>query len=449
MLPSDLNYKFHQTALKLNNQKITIIGGGYVGLSTAAYFLSKDYVNQVEIIELDFQKRQKILKGQLPIYEPGLEEYFQDYKKKLILKESVFQIDTTTDFVFICVGTPDLKDGSCDLSYLENAFKELSELKININVVIKSTVPPLTADYFKSLYPHLTIFSNPEFLREGCAVNDIENMKRIVIGGPSYESLESIVALYLKNHTLDELHITNNRNAELMKLASNYMLASRINSINTIASISDVIKGNIKEIENFLKTDPRLGSQYMSASIGFGGSCFPKDIKNLSTFVRQFDHKHYKAISDQIRDQFRLNWLQIKLLEPFPDASKHKVGFLGTAFKEDTDDIREAASLRVAANLLALGHIISHYDPHSSNNFESHFSNFVKNGQIIKFNTPEELFINIDTLYIFNKNNECIKALSKIPEHIKTIYDCINLFPVPPKNKDYYSVGFYDTFTEE
>jgi len=449
MLPPEYNYQCYQNALKINNQKITIIGGGYVGLSTAAYFLSKPYVDQVEIIELDSIKRSKILSAELPIYEPGLDEYFKKYKSKLKVKESVYLMDKSTDFVFICVGTPDNKDGTCDLLFISEAFNELSKLKIPLNVVIKSTVPPKTADNFQFQYPEFTILSNPEFLREGCAVQDIENMKRIVIGGPSYEKMVPFVSLYLRNHTLDELHITNNRTAELMKLASNYMLATRINAINTIASISDLIKGNIKEIENFLKTDPRLGNQYMSASIGFGGSCFPKDIKNLSTYIRNVKEKHYPQISDQIRDQFRLNWLQTKLLEPFPATENSKVGFLGTAFKEDTDDVREAASLRVANVLLGMGHKIHHYDPHSSHNFENQFKGFLMEGALIKHANSNTLFNNIDTLYIFNKNKECIEAIKNIPSNIKTIYDCVNLFEKPPKNVNYHSVGFYETFAEE
>lgn len=429
---------------------IVIIGGGYVGLSTAAYFLPKEHIQSVTIIESNKERREKLIKHEMPIYEPGLDRYFIDYKEKFSIKASVNEIEPSVDFIFLCVGTPYKENGSCDLNNIESSVSSLNDLAIPLTVVIKSTVPPMTADILQAQFTNLTFLNNPEFLREGCAVQDIETMNRIVLGGPSKAKLAPLVDLYLKSHPPEHLHITNNRTAELMKLASNYMLATRINAINAVAVVSNFIKGNIKEVEAFLKTDPRLGDQYMSASIGFGGSCFPKDVLNLASFISIANFKNYQSVSRQIRSQYNVNLDQLKLLEPYPDPANHTVGLLGTAFKEDTDDIREAPSVRLGISLLQAGHDVNHYDPHSSNNYQKEFvEHLTMKNSLVRHDSVESLLQAVNVLYIMNKNKECIAAIKNLPQNITKIYDCVNLFEVPPKGIEYHSVGFYGTFPEE
>ena len=353
--------------------KITVAGTGYVGLVTGVCLASVGHT--VTCVDINSRKIDLLNSGKSPIYEAGLEELLQQYRHNLHFTTDPYVAYTDADILMIGVGTPERPDGSCDLSFVYAVADDIIEFSQSSPVVvIKSTVPIGTCDkvlrYINSRIGadrQVRIASNPEFLSQGTAVRDTLHASRIVIGASDEETLSVLRAVYAPfNLPLVE---TDLRSAEMIKYASNNFLALKISYINEIANLCEHIGADITDVAKGMGFDKRIGSMFLRAGIGYGGSCFPKDTKALYWLSESHGHslKTVRAAIDVNESQ--------KLL-PLKKAHKYykslhgkNVAVLGLAFKPGTDDIREAPSLKIIPALLEEGASVHAWDPVAEKNF--------------------------------------------------------------------------------
>jgi UDPglucose 6-dehydrogenase len=349
--------------------KIAVIGAGYVGLTTAACLA--DLGNEIVVVDVDAQKVRDLTAGRVPIYEPGINELIERNTAagRLRFTTSYREGVPGAEFAIIAVSTPEGEGGEADLSYVEAAARSIAEAMDGPLVVVnKSTVPPLTGDKVSEvLKRHNTrhpaaVVSNPEFLREGSAIQDFMHPDRVVVGSNDRGAAERVADLYAP---LDApvLVTPNIYTAEMVKYASNAFLAARISFINEIARISERVSADAKLVAEGMGLDKRIGSAYLDAGIGYGGSCFPKDVAALAALAERFDYHPglLHAVMDINRDQ---RMLVIDLLRGVLEELPGRViGLLGLAFKPNTDDMREAPSVDIARVLLAAGAEVRAYDP--------------------------------------------------------------------------------------
>lgn len=348
---------------------ICIIGSGHVGLVSGACFA--DLGNRVICVDNDEAKINGLKRGIMPIYEPGLEELVKRNKKEGRLHFSSTLKDGVrkSDIVFIAVGTPSRDNGEADLSYVEHVAKEIALSMPSYRLIVeKSTVPVNTGEWvehtikvFNSRDIKFDVASNPEFLREGSAIEDFMRPDRIVIGVKSKKARDLLVELYKPLKA--PIVVTDIKSAELIKHASNSFLAAKISFINAVANICDLVGADIVEVSKGMGLDKRIGKEFLNAGIGFGGSCFPKD---LSAFVRIAERCGYDF--GMLKEVERVNDGQKKMLIKKIEGllwnlSKKTIGILGVAFKPDTDDIRSAPSLQIISILKKEGARIRVYDP--------------------------------------------------------------------------------------
>jgi UDPglucose 6-dehydrogenase len=349
--------------------KVAVIGGGYVGLTTAACLA--DLGNDVMVVDVNREKIAQLLKNHVPFYEPGLSELVERNAKAGRLNFTTSYNDAVpgAEYAIIAVSTPEGEGGEADLSFVEAAAKSIANSMDGPLVVVnKSTVPPLTGDMVsKVLAQHNTkhradVVSNPEFLREGSAIQDFMHPDRVVIGGHDRSAAEKVARLY---EPLDApiLITPNIYTAEMVKYASNAFLAARISFINEIARICERVDADAKLVAEGMGLDKRIGPSYLDVGIGYGGSCFPKDVKALAALAERFDYhpELLHAVMDINRDQRML--VIDKLRDCLEELTDRVVGLLGLAFKPNTDDLREAPSLDIAKVLLAAGAHVRAYDP--------------------------------------------------------------------------------------
>lgn len=359
--------------------KIGVIGTGYVGLVTAVGLaeLGQDVIGADKITE----KIERISSGIVPIYEPGLEESLKANLKKgnLSFSTDLNKTIQSCDVIFVCVGTPQREDGSADMSQIEEVSRMIAE---NLNsyklVVEKSTVPVKTSMWIKrtiSLYKKneitFDVASNPEFLREGSAVSDFLSPDRIIIGVETDKARDIMVEIYQKFK--DRLIITNIDTAELIKHASNSFLALKISFINLISELCDKTDADVEQVAEGMGLDPRIGSLFLRAGIGYGGSCFPKDIRALTKIGEDLG-----VNVNLLKEADRIN---IDRIEVFVEKIKKalwilkdkKFAILGLAFKPETDDIREAPGIKVIRRLLEEGALLRLYDPKAMDNMKEIF----------------------------------------------------------------------------
>ena len=349
--------------------KITITGTGYVGLVTGVCLA--DVGHQITCFDIDQGKISLLDNGQSPIYEPGLEELIQrnSSEGRLSFTSSVEAAYSDADCIFIAVGTPSSEDGSANLTFIEQAAIQIAEqIKKNSVIVIKSTVPVGTNERIGRLIqervsPHITIkvVSNPEFLREGSAIHDTFYGDRIVIGSDDQQAGELVERIYEPLH-IPVVH-TDLRSAEMIKYASNSFLALKISFINEIANLCEKVGGNIEQVSAGVGLDKRIGNKFLQAGIGFGGSCFPKDINALNHLANEYDYdfKILKSVIDV--NHLQKERLFYKAKEQLGSLAGKKVTILGLTFKPNTDDIRDAASLKLIQDLLMEEAIVTVYDP--------------------------------------------------------------------------------------
>jgi UDPglucose 6-dehydrogenase len=352
-------------------KNISVIGAGYVGLVTAACFA--ELGNNVSLIEIDPKRVAALERGQIPIYEPGLPEMWQrnQAEGRICVTGNYIKGLLGADFAFIAVGTPSARSGKPDLKYLRSAAKSIAETASGpLTVVIKSTVPVGTADLVAEILTNhgrnghsFSVVSNPEFLREGLAVFDFMNPTRIVVGGPNQNAVDAVVKLYEKIES--PLITCDNRTAEISKYASNVFLATRVSFINEIALLCDECDADVTKVAQIAGLEPRCGDGYISAGLGWGGSCLPKDVRGLIYMAES-----RRVPTPLVHAVQRINQRQPKLVidklhRLLGSLEGKTVGILGLAFKPGSDDMREARSLLVIPLLEEHGCQVKAYDPMS------------------------------------------------------------------------------------
>ena len=367
----------------MEKSKVSIIGTGYVGLTTAVCFSKLNF--EVVCIDVDQSKVDMINSGKSPIFEEFVDEYLKDALKNGMIVTTDYSKIKDTDVSFICVPTPMSDDGSMDTKYLdssaESIAKEVSGKEKHV-VVIKSTVVPGTNRRVGELINSITkkdnvfMVSNPEFLQEGKAIKDFMEPDRIIIGGDD-ESLETVAALYKDIDT--EILKTNLETAEMIKYVSNTFLATKISFINEIANLVEKIPGvNVDDIAKGVGLDARVSPKFLRPGVGYGGSCFPKDIKALIKFAKDNNLElNIPLAAEKINDIQPLRAISL-LKEEAGNLSEAKIGILGTAFKPETDDIREAPSNKIIQNLLDQNANVFVYDPVAMENTKSIFGDKIE-----------------------------------------------------------------------
>ncbi len=354
--------------------KLCIIGTGYVGLVTGVCLA--DLGNEVIFCDNNLSKIDMLKRKEIPIYEPGLEQILsRNYEKNRIsYSTDTRQSVALASVVFVTVGTPEDETGAADLSHVKHVAKEIGESLNEYKVIVnKSTVPVGTSELVRNIIAQesgsavdFDVVSNPEFLREGSAVEDFMKPDRVVIGASSSRASAIMSKLYQPLSTT--LVLTDTASAEMIKYASNAFLATKVSFINAIAHICSAVGADVQEVARGMGLDTRIGPDFLQPGPGFGGSCFPKDGKAL---IKTADEKGYdfyllKAVMQVNEDQKRLvgRWVEEWLL----DLKDKQVGILGVAFKPDTDDMRESAAINVTEYLRDKGSIVKVYDPIAMDN---------------------------------------------------------------------------------
>jgi UDPglucose 6-dehydrogenase len=349
--------------------KVAVIGAGYVGLTTAACLA--DLGNDVTVVDIAEAKIAQLRRHQVPFFEPGMQELVERNARAGRLSFTTSYVDAVpgAEFAIIAVSTPEGEGGEADLSYVEAAASSIADAMDGPLIVVnKSTVPPLTGDMVSRVLKKgntthaAAVVSNPEFLREGSAIQDFMHPDRVVVGSNDREAAESVATLYAPLQA-PILVMPNIYTAEMVKYASNAFLATRISFINEIAWISERVGADAKLVAEGMGLDKRIGAYYLDAGIGFGGSCFPKDVAALAAVSERFNYHPglLHAVMEINRDQ---RMVVIDLLRELLDELPGRViGLLGLAFKPNTDDMREAPSVDIAKVLLAAGADVRAYDP--------------------------------------------------------------------------------------
>lgn len=350
-------------------KQICVVGVGYVGLVTAACF--SDLGNRVIALDIIEEKIEGLKRGEMPIYEPGLKELVERNLRagRLSFTTSYEEGLEGTEFVFIAVGTPSGVDGEADLRYVATAAETIAKnMRVPLILVNKSTVPVGTgdwvADIVRSHQPEpipFSVVSCPEFLREGAAISDFMQPHRTVLGSLDPEAAEKVAQLHLPLRA--PIVITDLRTAEMIKYASNAFLATKISFINEIANICEALGADVKEVSVGMGYDKRIGQAFLEAGLGYGGSCFPKDVKALAYMAAEKGrHPQLLHAVMEINNDRRPVAIS-RLNEMVGDLRGKTVGLMGLSFKPNTDDMRDAPSIDIAQGLITLGAKVRAYDP--------------------------------------------------------------------------------------
>lgn len=366
---------------------IAIIGTGYVGLVTGACFA--EFGVFVTCVDKDEDKIEKLKKGIIPFYEPGLDEIVKRNLKENRLKFTT-RIDEAVNeslVIFIAVGTPPRGDGSANLEYVEEVAKEIAKNMNSYKVIVtKSTVPVGTGFKIKEIIKknlekpvNFDIVSNPEFLREGSAVEDFMRPNRVVIGAESDQAVAIMKDLYRPLYLIETpFVITNIATAELIKYATNSFLATKISFINEISALCELVGADVNTVAKAMGLDGRIGPKFLHAGIGFGGSCLPKDTMALLKIAEEKGIRLRIVKAAVEVNQWQRERLISKIIEAFNSNIEGKViGILGLSFKPNTDDIREAPALSIIQSLLNKKAMIKVYDPQAMENTKKVFPNII------------------------------------------------------------------------
>ena len=428
------------------SKSITIIGTGYVGLVTGTCLA--DLGNKVLCVDIDKKRIKNLNKGVIPFFEPGLDKMVKNNLKKqrLFFNTNLALAINQSAIIFITVGTPPKENGEADLSFIEKVAEDIGKNLKNYKViVVKSTVPPGTCQKIKNIVKRYSqvdfdIVSNPEFLREGSAIVDFMKPDRIVIGSENKRANDIMNSLYktLKAPIL----FTSIESSEMIKYASNAFLATKISFINEIANVCEIVGADVEEIAKGMGLDPRIGSGFLKAGIGYGGSCFPKDVHALhqSAGINGYNFHLLKSVIEVNNNQRKLI---INKTEKILGSLKNKtIAIWGLAFKANTDDIRESAAVEIIEILLGKGVKVKVYDPIASKNAKKILSD-----EILFCKNSYEVLKGSDLLLIATDWNEFKKPdFLKIKKMLKqtNVIDGKNIFD--PKNMkkmgfNYVSVG--------
>ncbi len=430
--------------------KLCMIGTGYVGLVSGVCF--SDLGNDVICVDKDEYKIEKLKKGIIPIYEPGLSELVKkNYNsKRLSFSTNLSESVKKSQVIFICVGTPPKKNSNAaDLSQIYNVAKEISNnIKSPKIIVNKSTVPVTTGDKVEKIISRkvkkklFNVVSNPEFLREGEALRDFIYPDRIVIGTSDKRSNKIMRNLYLPLMSKGAKYInTSRRAAELIKYASNAFLATKISYINELSNLCEKIGVNVEDISIGMGLDKRIGGRFLRAGPAYGGSCFPKDTRAIIDTAKNFKTNLSIIKSVILSNQNRTSLLISKIINLLNNkVSKKKIAFLGVTFKANTDDMRESSSLKLIPNLAKKGAKIKYFDP-TGNKKEFDKIKNVRNSSSI-----EEACYDADLIVIHTEWNDFkslnFKKIAKKKNFI--VYDMRRLFNKNKMNKSkikYFTIG--------
>lgn len=437
---------------------ITVIGSGYVGLVSGACF--SEMGNRVVCVDIDPVKIEKLNQGVVPIFEPGLEKMILKNIKNqnLFFTTKIDQALQNSDIAFIAVGTPMGNDGSADLQYVLSVAKSIGQnMTKTLIVVDKSTVPVGTADKVKSTIQKeldlrnsnlkFSVVSNPEFLKEGVAINDFMKPDRIVIGSNSKYAINKMKELYAPFFRTHERFITMDiKSAEMTKYAANAMLATKISFINEIANICEKVGADANQVRLGIGADKRIGYSFIYPGVGYGGSCFPKDVKALKTLASENDYfaKLISAVEDVNNEQKLI--IATKIINRFGvNLAGLTFGIWGLSFKPETDDMREAPAIYIIKALIERGAKIKAYDPKAVIEAKEHYLKDVKN--VKYYNSKYDVLKNIDALILLTEWKEFRSPdFQNLKEQMKSpiIFDGRNqyiAYDLKNKGFEYYRIG--------
>ncbi len=429
--------------------KLVMVGTGYVGLVTGACFAEFGY--ETVCVDKDISRIKKLNLGKCPFYEPGMDELLSKHllKTKLLsFSDSLKKSMNNADIIFITVGTPSRRlEDDADLSYVWSVAEEISQNIQNYCLVVtKSTVPVGTSKEVKKIISskvannNFDVVSNPEFLREGSAINDFMRPDRVVIGTENEKSDKIMRELY-RPLNLRETPIvsTSIESSEIIKYASNSFLATKISFINEVADLCEAVGANVQDVSKAMGIDKRIGSKFLHAGPGYGGSCFPKDV---GAFVSTAKKNNVElSILDAVHksNKNRIFRIANKIIDNTPSNSK--IAFLGLSFKPNTDDIRDSTSIKLANYLSNKDYIINCYDPAAMDNAKKEFPNFnycnsaykaCENSDAIVIGTEWNNFRALN----FNEISKLVK--SKKIFDLRNIYDRIKIEKI---GYEYYGTG--------
>ena len=424
--------------------KLSVIGCGYVGLVSGVCFA--DAGHDVTCIDNNSEKINSLNNNKIPIYEPGLKELLSKNSIKFTL--NIGKEIENSDIILIAVGTPTSNSGEADLSQIYQCAEEISNfINPGTLVLVKSTVPVGTCDEIekiikeKSTISDFSVVSNPEFLREGNAIHDFVNPDRIVVGLDDHNKKDIVLNLYSKIVSKDKILFTTRRSSELIKYASNSMLAMRIIFINEIADLCEKIEADVTDVAKGIGLDQRIGPHFLEPGPGFGGSCFPKDARALIESGKKYDAPQSLLESVIVGNEKRKKNISKKVLEKLDTEIEKDVGILGVTFKAETDDIREAPSLTLIPDLIKKGLNLSIYDPKG----KSEASKLIDN--VTWKNSAYEVAENSNCIIILTEWQEFKDLdLEKLRNLMKRplIYDFRNIFDPGNMKKlgfEYFSIG--------
>ncbi len=424
--------------------KLSVIGCGYVGLVSGVCFA--DAGHDVTCIDNNSEKINSLNKNNIPIYEPGLKELLSKNSIKFTL--NIGKEIKNSDIILIAVGTPTSNSGEADLSQIYQCAEEISNfINPGTLVLVKSTVPVGTCDEIekiikeKSTISDFSVVSNPEFLREGNAIHDFVNPDRIVVGLDDHNKKDIVLNLYSKIVSKDKILFTTRRSSELIKYASNSMLAMRIIFINEIADLCEKIGADVTDVAKGIGLDQRIGPHFLEPGPGFGGSCFPKDARALIESGKKYDAPQSLLESVIVGNEKRKKNISKKVLKKLDTEIEKDVGILGVTFKAETDDIREAPSLILIPDLIKKGLNLSIYDPKG----KSEASTLIDN--VTWKNSAYEVAENSNCIIILTEWQEFKDLdLEKLRNLMKRplIYDFRNIFDPDNMKKlgfEYFSIG--------
>lgn len=433
---------------------ISVAGTGYVGLVAGVCFAEKGH--DVTCVDIDENKIELMKSGVSPIYEEGLEELMRkNYAAgRLHYTTDYASAYKNADAIFIGVGTPELPDGSANLSYIASVARQIAEsVEQDCLVVVKSTVPIGTNDKVEQFIKDflvrdvkVEVASNPEFLAQGTAVHDTLEAARIIIGTESKEAEALLKKIYEPFHL--PIVSVSRRSAEMIKYASNDFLALKISYMNDIANLCELVGADIQDVAEGMKYDRRIGDRFLNAGIGYGGSCFPKDTKALCFLAEKHGYKLRTVDAAVEVNKEQKTRLFRKASDRMITFSGLKVAVLGLTFKPGTDDLREAPSLDNIPLLLKQGADIYAYDPVGEDNFKKHYPEGNHDiGSITYTTDPEAALKDADICFIFTEWKEiremeptAYKTLMQVP----LVYDGRNLYRLEDMREagvEYYSIG--------
>ena len=355
---------------------LTVVGTGYVGLVSGTCFAEMG--NRVYCVDVDEQKVEGLKQGQLPIYEPGLEAMVaRNFSEgRLLFTTSLSEAMAESNIYFIAVGTPPGEDGSADLKYVQAVAREIGRLMTGYCIIVdKSTVPVGTADLVRATVMEelgkrnqqieFDVVSNPEFLKEGAAIEDFMKPDRIIVGSDSDQACELMRQLYAPfNRNHERTMFMGIRDAEMTKYAANSMLATKISFINEISNLCELMGVDVENVRRGIGSDSRIGFSFIYPGCGYGGSCFPKDVQALIRMAKNVDFEPSLLLSVEERNREQKQWFSRQLTKRFgDDLSGLTFGVWGLSFKPGTDDMREAPAKTLLANLIDAGARVLAYDP--------------------------------------------------------------------------------------